>query len=128
MKMYYEVKKIEQCSSCGDYLRNRRLVVYYKNEYVCQDCYMMMNHSEDKEKKEEAENAKRKLYKDMMRHIEGKEEREEPVQQQEEEPKQEKRVLAPKEIVEHLNQNIIGQDAAKKTLAVAVQTCFCKRE
>ena len=91
MKMYYEVKKIEQCSSCGDYLRNRRLVVYYKNEYVCQDCYMMMNHSEDKEKKEEAENAKRKLYKDMMRHIEGREEREEPVQQQEEEPKQEKK-------------------------------------
>lgn len=126
MKMYYEVKKIEQCSSCGDYLRNRRLVVYYKNEYVCQDCYMMKNHSEDKKKKEEHE-SRESIFEKVLKHVGIDGEARKPVQEEkEDEVKPGKKVLAPKEIVEHLNQNIIGQEAAKKTLAVAVHNHYSR--
>ena len=112
MSIYKELEKIEKCSVCGCPINGNRLAVAYKNSYICNFCYREEKEMTDffsllHKSVKNQENCELESY-----HFFQEEYKFEKVEEQTE--------LIPKKIVEFLNKNVVGQEHAKKTLAVAI--------
>ena len=115
MLMYDEAKEIYECEECCRSLGRKALAIKYGDKYLCKSCYnrkitALPNAipSCDKVSEQEFENLLKHIHKGKF------------FREYHKFSKGEKIHMTPREIVAYLDKNIIGQDAAKKALAVAV--------
>ena len=103
MKKYYSD---ERCCECGGYFRGIKIPMKYG--YVCPACYRELNGMEgyDDQDNEEDEEG---FFDGASELLEG----------EMDEPDLDEPILNPREIVEYLDQYVMGQEKAKKQLAVA---------
>lgn len=114
--MLDESRKIKYCGICKSPIRETQLVLSLKNRYVCEYCCLQELHEEKQKDTEEQENATKEKTEDFCS-----------VEESYEFPPQKKK-LVPQELVAALDKNIIGQEKAKKTLAVAVSNHYRRIE
>lgn len=110
MFMLDESRKIKYCDVCKNSIRETQLVFRQKNRYVCKYClWQELNESNKKLTKEQENSTKEKagnfhFFEESYVFP----------------PLKKKMKLVPQELVASLDKNIIGQDKAKRILAVAV--------
>lgn len=120
MKMLEESKAIIICAVCQSTIREKQMVISRGPMYLCKHCY------KERLEKQEKKNKEAKFMQTAERNRSNGYSGEEQIslsffeQYHAFPPLQKDRSISPKEIVEFLNRNIIGQEKAKKTLAVAV--------
>lgn len=125
MEMYKEVQEIYRCDFCGRPLSIRDFIVVVDKKYACSFCASKMDSKRKKTQKKEEQKKENSVIEEVQKSAENEEkEKRQTREVKQEKVRQEKRVLTPKEIVGYLNQNIIGQDEAKRTLAVAVHNHY----
>ena len=135
MFMYDEVKMIKTCAECGQKINNNTITIQYGNKYLCNSCYKMKCVETQKDifgddwmedsllealLEEEAE--MKNAVKEEVSIEELRQQALDPYFFCEEYkfPKKKKVSMTPKEMVAYLDKHIVGQDEAKRTLAVAV--------
>ncbi|MBQ9314828.1 MAG: ATP-dependent Clp protease ATP-binding subunit ClpX [Clostridia bacterium] len=89
----YEDKKTVRCSFCGKSQESVRRIIAGPGVYICDECVGLCSNIIEEE------------YDDMY---------------EDESANEEQNILSPKEIKEKLDEYVVGQDEAKKSLAVAV--------
>lgn len=115
MKMFQKSKSMDRCQKCRCYIGEDSIVIMSRNSYLCERCYKESEKSIDSKATivpgvtPFTEEDYQQLMHEKTLFME-----EKPA----ETPQEEKSVLSPKEIVEYLDKNIVGQDEAKKALAV----------
>lgn len=110
--------ELDNCARCDSIFYKRKIGVFYRGEYLCTDCYNMLV-----ERDEENDDI---LYEEEG-HDQCDDEFDDVNDDEPDEPEEEEeKIMTPKEIVAELDKNIIGQDEAKKLLAVAIFK-HCKR-
>lgn len=126
IRRFGEVKGVCRCGLCDAPMGRKQIALRLTGMNVCTFCFDKMMRGEREDKKEQGEN------KDTAEEMNSsvcqdadEAETEESLEQllqaaAEALLEEEKEILPPKQIVEYLNRNIIGQETAKKALAVAV--------
>ncbi len=127
-RKYGEGKKY--CDRCDKVLFAREIGIIYKGSCICKNCFSSLTFKEELfEDIQKLAAGEDDIKFDIEIEVEVKEDNDwsaaETIEPEQSE-KEEKKVLTPKEIVEELGRNIIGQEEAKKALAIAVFK-HCKR-
>lgn len=110
MYMLDESRKIKYCSVCKNSIKKKQLVFSLKNRYVCKYCFWQKMRENDQKDTEEQEKTTKEKTGDFHFFEES----------YVFPPLKKKMKLVPQELVAYLDKNIIGQDKAKRILAVAV--------
>jgi len=113
-----------RCSQCGICPAEKYPILYWRGKFYCRHCFQKEIHKIEQDVQKEKMNSlmdelrlqnDEEIPDDLMEFIIEKK-RFSPIP---------KHRLTPKEIVAYLDQYVIGQDQAKKTLAVAAYNHFC---
>lgn len=116
MLMYDEVKIIKECVRCRRTLSNRSITIMYENKYLCDSCYKREIANSGSDRLNSDKPSHKKQFEDSVEWIYNRSFFSEHFKF----PKKKKIPVTPREIVAYLDKNIVGQDDAKKALAVAV--------
>ena len=110
-----EVKKILECTECRRTLNGRAIAIMYRNQYLCNVCYKRQVANENRNLSGDELRTEQE-FEDLFRRIHDRSY----FTEHHTFPEKKKTPMTPKEIVAYLDKNIVGQNDAKKALAVAV--------
>lgn len=119
-----DIKEIKKCSMCNRNMESNRIMLKYKGTYVCDFCYQ--NEILYKKEQEQMTNLKEQMQKER-KNIESVTKEFSFFSENYTFPKGKRDIkMNPKNIVEYLNQYVIGQESAKKSLAVAAYNHYLR--